>query len=691
MIQLVFPTLESNSNGNRIVARGTARAECGSVITSMSALFEGTEFGIPIRPGPEVAWSATFDLAANQVNAIEIRATHSASLKGSVTFSVIQETSRSTEVDSAQGVLIHSETRTGYVVDRRQDRIVSFDLTTGVQSVFSGPGVGEGPGFENADGGIALDETRNQLVVTDRTVDAIFGVDLDSGDRRIISDNTLPDFEIRSPRGVVVDGPNARAYYSESTLDAVVEVDLLTGTRAVLSDDTRPAAPQPVNLGTPLGIVIDSAKNRILVVDSFLDALVEVRLADGARRVIGQSTTTVPFSVPRGLVLDGDRALVCDAGTDAIVSVDLREGSTLGDRTIVSSLEIGDGPRLAEPLDIALDTATRQIVVADRAYSRPLMIRLDPEASGDRRLLTELASIGDGPGLTSPTGLVIDLPSSALFVGDAGTGQIFSLDPEIGDRDSVLEPGRIEPLGLGFDPVKRLLFAPSALNEDLLSVTLDGEIEVISDENSPGNGNLSGTFALTGQVAVEPGRDSVLVSDRTRNRVHRIELSTGVRSDFSRSDKLDGVRSVIIDEANNRAIVSTGSRFITSVIDAVIAYDLTSGNETVLASTSTGAAPVGTGVDLTNPIGLAVDESNNALLVFDADLDAIVTIDLTTLERSILVDTSTGNGDHLSSPFNDRNAIALDPDRRLLYAVNDRAGEVVLVDLLSGDQVVIAR
>ncbi|MEL6339013.1 MAG: hypothetical protein AAFP04_10710 [Myxococcota bacterium] len=66
-------------------------------------------------------------------------------------------------------------------------------------------------------------------------------------------------------------------------------------------------------------------------------------------------------------------------------------------------------------------------------------------------------------------------------------------------------------------------------------------------------------------------------------------------------------------------------------------------------------------------------------------------LDLTILERSVLVDASTGNGDHLSGTSNDSNAIVLDAEKRVLYAVNEGAGEIILVDLQTGDQVVISR
>lgn len=123
----------------------------------------------------------------------------------------------------------------------------------------------------------------------------------------------------------------------------------------------------------------------------------------------------------------------------------------------------------------------------------------------------------------------------------------------------------------------------------------------------------------------------------------------------------------------------------------LIAYDLTTGDATVLANRSSDGSPMGSGVELLAPRGIALDEPRGALLVFDAELDAIVSVDLDTLARTVLVDASTGHGDHLTSTWSDDNAISLDGERRVLYATNERTGEVVAVDLVTGDQAVIAR
>ncbi|MEM6732121.1 MAG: hypothetical protein AAF658_11230, partial [Myxococcota bacterium] len=278
-----------------------------------------------------------------------------------------------------------------------------------------------------------------------------------------------------------------------------------------------------------------------------------------------------------------------------------------------------------------------------------------------------------------------------LYLTDVDTGGIFSLDLRTGRRDPILDTAPWKPSGFGFDSANRSVFVLDDAGDQLLSVRLTGEVSLVSNDDSPLLGSSTGYGFIRGQVALEPDGESVLVTDSARLAIHRIDLATGARDFLVRTGELNGVESVVVDATGNRAIVSTGSLTDDGVRDAVVAFDLVSGERSVLANGSSTAFPVGSGVDLRFPVSLAVDVPNNAVLVFDGDLDAIVSIDLASLERRVLVDASTGNGDHLSRAFNRDNAFALDDEDRLVYAVNEEVGEVVMLDLVSGDQAVIAR
>ena len=124
--------------------------------------------------------------------------------------------------------------------------IIAVDLDDGATSILSGPDDGAGAAFSSSlQGGAAVDAANNRLLVTDDGNDNIVAVDLTTGDRTVLSDNTIdPDPAIGSPFGIVVDAGSGVAYYLDSGLDAVVSVNLATGMRAIFSNMNLPTNPE---------------------------------------------------------------------------------------------------------------------------------------------------------------------------------------------------------------------------------------------------------------------------------------------------------------------------------------------------------------------------------------------------------------------------------------------------------------
>jgi hypothetical protein len=138
--------------------------------------------------------------------------------------------------------------------------------------------------------GIALDSANNRALVVDSippSLADVVVVDFSTGDRTILSDGVTgmgPNFS--SPRGIALDSANNRALVVDSIpplLAAVVAVDISTGDRSILSDIVTGLGP---NFSSPLGIALDSANNRALVVDSSLAAVVAVDISTGDRIIL---------------------------------------------------------------------------------------------------------------------------------------------------------------------------------------------------------------------------------------------------------------------------------------------------------------------------------------------------------------------------------------------------------------------
>ena len=116
--------------------------------------------------------------------------------------------------------------------------------------------------------------------------------------------------------------------------------------------------------------------------------------------------------------------LVADPVGKAVYRVDL--GS--GDRTIVSSADVGAGPAFTNPFDLALE-ADGQIVVSDKDGGS--VIRVDP-GSGDRTVVAS-ETVGAGIPPFRPFGIAV-LPDGGILLAVPQYLAILRVDPKTGDR-----------------------------------------------------------------------------------------------------------------------------------------------------------------------------------------------------------------------------------------------------------------
>jgi DNA-binding beta-propeller fold protein YncE len=87
---------------------------------------------------------------------------------------------------------------------------------------------------------------------------------------------------------------------------------------------------------------------------------------------------------------------------------------------------------------------------------------------------------------------------------------------------------------------------------------------------------------------------------------------------------LSNPQGIALDRTNNRALV------VDSELDALMSIDLTTGDRVILSD-----ATIGSGTNLIYPRGVVLDSANNRALVIDSHLNALVAIDLATGERAI--------------------------------------------------------
>jgi len=364
--QIMFPPALSLSNGTTVKVRGTA-SDANSTITSVTVNgvvatsadnFAMWTADVPLTIGANTLTVVTTDSAANtNSDAAHVGVTRVASLTGA------HFPDANVPFSYPSFFAIDSANNRALIPDVGLASIVSMSLTDGSRTLFSGASTPNTNNPLSGPQGIALDIAHNRALVVDYDLDAVVSVDLTSGARTILSDATTPTTSnaLSDPYGIVlnVDTSNNRnrALVADLDLKAIIAVDLASGSRTILSDATTPNTNIPFSF--PYSITLDNTHGRALVVDFGLNAIIAVDLGTGARTIVSDATTPNAinsFVNPKSLVLDNanNRMLVTDYDLSAVIAVNF----TTGARTIVSNPTTPNANNIViNPVDISLDTA----------------------------------------------------------------------------------------------------------------------------------------------------------------------------------------------------------------------------------------------------------------------------------------------------------------------------------------------
>jgi sugar lactone lactonase YvrE len=220
-----------------------------------------------------------------------------------------------------------------FILDRGQPptfppAMISADLATGTRVVLSGPAAPNGVFPLHAPQQMALDVQRARLLVTERDERAVKAVDTMNGARAIVSSDSVPDpvNPFAEPYGILVDAQNGRALVANSRVgpgSELLAMNLATGQRTVIAIGT-------LGLMTgPKFLALDTARNRILVVDELRDTIFAVDLTTGA---IGALTDVDdpdnPIDTPNAFAHDpaSQVAYIVEGNFAALLAVDLVTG-----------------------------------------------------------------------------------------------------------------------------------------------------------------------------------------------------------------------------------------------------------------------------------------------------------------------------------------------------------------------------
>jgi sugar lactone lactonase YvrE len=275
------------------------------------------------------------------------------------------------------GYAIALDGNRAYVVDFEADQLVEVNIDTGNKVIISDAANGSGPVLDGPDG-IALINGGTAALVSNFVPDELLSVELVGGIRTIKSSlnaNVGGGPTLFGPSGIVL-VDDTRALVSNFAADEIIEVSLVNGERIILSADDGINGIGPAFL-QPDGIAMDTANNRILVTDALVDAVFSVNLGTGDRDIISnipEAGTCMSFYNPNpdlklnpnpvGIMLDPSGDFVLVTDYDANLLLRVRLAD--GDCSIFSDANsnVGTGPAFIFPAGIALDAANNRAVVS---------------------------------------------------------------------------------------------------------------------------------------------------------------------------------------------------------------------------------------------------------------------------------------------------------------------------------------
>ncbi|HWN69648.1 MAG TPA: hypothetical protein VNM90_18530, partial [Haliangium sp.] len=594
---------------------------------------------------------------------------------------------------------------------------------------------------------VTWDRVSNHAVVLDTDRRALYTLDPQTGKRTLLSDGTTGTPVLLSPVAVTWDVENERILVADTGRDpdyqgdpdvdpepppkpAVIAIDPVTGARSVLSDASRGSGSL---LTGPTAVTWDQRTNRALVLDG---APASQRLVaindDGARQVIASIGGIITFAVALAWDEQAHRALVLDGFDRVLYAIDVLDGSN------VELSRSGDGGanEFSLPMAVTWDPAHNEVIVTDLGLDALLAVNVQ---TGTRAVLAS-PSVGTGSVPRSPVAVTWDYAANRLLVVDSELGAVLAIAPENGDAVVLSDayqgtgPALRTPTALGWDPENnRALIADSTLR-GVMAIDPDTGNRTVLTAPSLGSGNQ-----LIAPVAVtwDESMDRVLVLDANPGVLVAVDPATGLRRVLSDGD--DGVqpdlsapRAVAWDTYNSRAVVvneqelvavevATGKRSIASrqgilgngpgfmnpravavwtsepgndvvfvadsTQDALFYVDIdtetaTAGNRALLSDQTTGTGPT-----FGRPIAVGWDPSTEQALVIDADLVALVGVDVVTGDRAILSSAEVGNGPPMRAPV----AVVWDPTSTRVLVLDAQLRAVLAVDPVTGERVILAR
>ena len=301
-----------------------------------------------------------------------------------------------------------------------------------------------------------------------------------------------------------------------------------------------------------------------------------------------------------------------------------------------------------EPGDIVITTQ-----IGPAANNDFGLVVVDP-TTGNRTILSD-NSTGTGPDFTNPTGVAIE-PDGDVIVSNLGSSTIFRVDPATGDRTIVSSSavGSGPAFSTPYDLVEAngTIFVSNGTGGNVLAV-------------DPVTGNrsvFSGQSVGTGKQFFEPigvtmQGQNLVVADYA-NQLFQVDLATGNRVNFFQypndQNTPEFSMGVAINSVGKMLLSGGAGGAAINAVPGVFLFDQKTATYSLVSGGTVGTGPT---MGNSGPTGIAT-EANGTILLNEVALDAVLSIDPNTGNRTILSDATHGTGPGFSTP----NGIAVVPN-----------------------------
>lgn len=510
-----------------------------------------------------------------------------------------------------------------YVADDELNAVFQVDLATGDRSLLSDRSRGSGPSLFTPTE-MDFDSARAGLIVSDES-QGVFLVDRATGNRRLVSSNTNSGPYVYAYRGIGFDPVGDR--YLTTDAHSVFAISPVTGNRTMVSDYlTDPSYGRFFG-----GMSVASESGVVFFGEEMSDGVLRVDLASGDRRTMTSSGLPAPWNFPvvgEGPPLQYPRDVVFDSAHGRLYVIEgeyadpLVEIGANGDRTVVRNASLGTGVNFRGPSGIKYDANRRSLLAAD--YVADLVVEMDV-SSGNRTLLQ---GPGDGRGsiYADPLDVAFNPRTGLFYVVDWQTGSLYSVAPGTGARRIISDvstgsgPQMGRPEFVDIDPEHGVAYILDRYYGGIFAIDLaSGARRIIAPELMPS------------ALALDAAGQRLYVANDYPNGIYGVDLVTGASQRLSvGSNSFSSLAGIAFDNEEGRVVV------IEDYPTRLYAVDIETGVRTVISGHINFVESLGRGPELVWPRGVAVDADRQVAFVTDDAYDAVIAVDLRTGERQVI-------------------------------------------------------